>query len=310
MAVSLADAAQMYGSTKGEVLLTRMFMQLSPFIEELPMVKITGRIYKFAKETSLPSAGWRPVNGTWTESSGAITQQQEELFVLGGQVNIDPFIVDTDDGADFNAKATQTRLKAQSVSNAFDAAVLEGDDLVDSNSMTGFRRRITGSQVLIITTAGGALTLAKLDELIDAVPYPESQKRLYMNRTLRRKVKSLVDAVGGSVYIAEQRTQFGIQPAQYAGLPIRLIERSGDASTLLDFDEDPGDGTSDTASIYCVAMGEDAVHGIWNGKKPLSMTEHKPDAGTNLHVLRWESYVGMAIHHTRAAARLRGILNA
>jgi hypothetical protein len=310
MAVSLADAAQSYGCSKMEITLTRMFMMLSPFIEELPMKKITGRVFKFAKETVLPSAGWRPVNSNWTESSGAITQQQEELFILGGQVNIDPFIVATDDGADFENKAVQTKLKAQSISNAFDAAVLEGDDLVDSNSMTGFRRRITGSQVTNVTTAGGALTLAKLDELIDNVPFPDSQKRLYMNRTLRRKVKTLVDAVGGSIYIAERRNEFGIQPAQYAGIPIRIIERSGDASTLLDFDEDPGDGTADTASIYCIAMGFDAVHGIWNGRRPLEMKEYEPDGGTNLHVLRWESYVGMVVRHPRAAARLRAILNA
>jgi hypothetical protein len=287
-----------------------MFMQLSPFIEELPMRKITGRIFKYAKETVLPTAGWRAVNAVWTEGSGSITQEQQELFILGGQVNIDPFIVETDDGADFENKAVQVKLKAQAISNAFDAAVLEGDDLVDSNSMTGFRRRITGSQVILITTAGGALTLAKLDELIDLVPFPDSQKRLYMNRTNRRKIKTLVDAVSGSVYIPEKRDTFGIQPAQYAGIPIRIIERSGDASTMLDFDEDPGDGTSDSSSIYCIAMGFDAVHGIWNGKRPLQMQEHKPDAGTNLHVLRWESYVGMVVRHPRAAARLRAVLNA
>ncbi len=310
MVVTLADAAQAYGCNKNEVILTEMFMMLSPFIEELPMRKIQGRTFKFAKQTTLPSAGWRAVNASWTESSGAITQQQEDLFILGGEVSLDPFITRTDDGADFENKAVQIKLKAQSVSNSFDSAVLEGDDLVDSNSMVGFRRRITGNQVTIMTTAGAALTLAKLDELIDNVPFPDTTKRLYMNRTLRRKVKTLVDAVSGSVYIPEKRETFGIQPAQYAGIPIRIIERSGDGSTLLDFDEDPGDTTADCASIYCISMGFDAVHGIWNGQKPLDMTEHPPSNSSNSHVIRWESYVGMAVRHPRSAARLRGILNA
>jgi HK97 family phage major capsid protein len=310
MAVSLADAAVAYGSSKGEVTLTRMFMQLSPFLEELPMKKITGRIFKFARETVLPTAGWRPVNANWTEGSGSIQQQQEELFILGGQVNIDPFIVDTDDGADFENEAVQTKLKAQAISNAFDAAVLEGDDLVDSNSMTGFRRRIQSGQVSVSATTGAPLTLALLDQLIDNVPFPDSQKRLLMNRTNRRKIKTLVDGAGQSVYIPEKRETFGIQPAQYAGIPIRIIERSGDASTIVDFDEDPGDGTSDTSSIYCIAYGFDAVHGIWNGQRPLAMSRHVPDAGTNLYVLRWESYVGLVIRHPRAAARLRGVTNA
>ena len=62
---------------------------------------------------------------------------------------------------------------------------------------------------------------------------------------------------------------------------------------VYDFDEDPGDGVSDTCSIYVVAMGLDAVHGIWNGARPLQMKEFEPDGGTHKHVLRWESYVGM-----------------
>lgn len=193
MTVSLADAAVTYGCNKNEVTLTEMFMQLSPFLEELPMRKITGRTFKFAKQSTLPSAGWRAVNAAWTESSGGITQQQEDLFILGGEVGMDPFIVNTDDGADFENKAIQIKLKAQSVSNTFDSAVLEGDDLVDSNSMVGFRRRISGNQVLsMASTTAAALTIAQLDALIDLVPFPDSQKRLYMNRTMRRKIKTLV----------------------------------------------------------------------------------------------------------------------
>jgi hypothetical protein len=310
MTVSLADAAVAYGCNKGEVSLTRMFMQLSPFIEELPMKKIVGRTFKYAKESELPTAGWRAINTDWTEGSGRIQQEQEDLFVLGGKVQLDPFIVQTDDGADFENKAIQVKLKTQAISNAFDQAVLEGDDLVDGQTMVGFRRRITGSQVINITTAGGALTIAKLDELIDLVPFPDSQKRIYCNRTMRRKIKTLVDAVGGSVYIPEKRETFGIQPASYAGIPIRIIERTGDGTTMLDFDEDPGDGVSDSTSIYVVAMGFDAVHGIWNGARPLQMKEHEPDGGTHAHVLRWESYVGMVRRHPRSAARLRAITNA
>ncbi len=93
MAVTLADAAQAYGSSKTEQNLTRLFMMLSPLLEEMPMRKISGRVYRYAEEVTLPSVGWRPVYGSWTESSGAVVQKSENLFILGGEVKIDPFIV-------------------------------------------------------------------------------------------------------------------------------------------------------------------------------------------------------------------------
>jgi hypothetical protein len=275
MAVTLADAAVAYGANKSEVTLTRMYMELSPFLEELPMRKITGRAFPYSRETTLPAAGWRPVNASWSESTGVITRLAENLFILGGEVAEDQFIEETDDGADFNNKAVQIQLKAQAISTEFDRSVLEGDDRVDANGMVGLRRRLPAAQIVTAgTTAGGTLTLALLDQLIDLVPFPN--KRLYMNRTERRKIKTLTDAVGGSIFIDEKRDTFGQQPAYYAGIPIRIIETSGSGATMLDFDEDPGNGTPNTASIYCVAMGFDTVFGIWNGKKPLAMQEFPP----------------------------------
>lgn len=308
MAVSLSDAAVAYGATKTETAITRMYMQMSPFLEELPMQKIQGRSTTFPEEQALPIAGFRAVNQAWAESTGSIIRRQESLFILGGQVEIDNFIDETDDGGDFNNRAVQIKLKVQAISNAYDSATLEGDDRVDPNSMVGFRRRATGAQVLMQATGGGALTLAALDQLIDSVPFPN--KRLYTNRALRRKIKTLSDAVGGSVYFDESRDTFGTQPARYAGIPIRIIEQSGDASTLLGFDEDPGDGVSDTASIYCVALGDDAVHGIWNGRKPLQLKDLGESSERPRKVLRWEGYVGMVTRHQRSYGRLRGILNA
>src|SRR4051812_28120481 len=105
MAVTLADAAVAYGANKSEVTLTRMYMELSPFLEELPMRKITGRAFPYSRETTLPAAGWRPVNASWSESTGVITRLAENLFILGGEVAEDQFIEETDDGADFNNKA-------------------------------------------------------------------------------------------------------------------------------------------------------------------------------------------------------------
>jgi hypothetical protein len=259
----------------------------------------------------MPGIAWRAVNQTYTESTGIIVPRQEKLMIVGGEVFIDNFIVKTQTGqrGGLNAKVTQFEMKARALANEFDRAFFEGDDLVDTNELVGLRRRLTGNQVLLQAAGGGALTLAKLNELLDAVPFPN--KHLFMNRTLRRKVTDLLNAVSGSAYISWDQGTFGRQTMRYAEVPIHIIEETGTGSTLLDFNEDPGDATADTASIYCVSFGTDRVHGIRNGSNRVVDVEDFGEIQAKPgHLGRIEAYYGMAIRHPRAAARLRGITNA
>jgi hypothetical protein len=299
------------GLEKGAI---KMFTQVSPVLDIMPFNKIAGDSITWRREASLPGTAWRPVGGTYTASEGRIDAFTERLMILGGEVTADNFVIATQ-GAGENAidiKASHYSLKAQAVANAFDQAFFEGDDLVDPNSMVGLRRRLSGAQVLNFgATAGTTLTLAQLQQLRDTVPFANAA--YFMNRRLRRKVTELIEAQTGSGRIEYTQDSFGRQVVMYADTPIYIVERTGDGSTMLDFDEDPGDGSSDTASIYCVSFGSDAVHGIYNstmGGKMVEVTDFGEIQAAPRHLGRIEFYPGMAIKHPRAAARLRAVNNA
>jgi hypothetical protein len=278
-----------------------MFTQVSPIMELIHWDKIEGDSITWRREASLPGFVWRPVGGTYTASEGRIDAFTERLMIAGGEVTAD------------NIKASHYALKAHAVANGFDLAFFEGDPLVDPNSLVGLRSRLTLNQVLAFGTGGtvgATLTLAQLDQLRDAVPFANAC--FFSNRTLRRKVSALIQAQTGAYQIQTTQDSFGRQIMMYADTPWYVIERTGDGSTMLDFDEDNGGGTSDTASVYCVAFGPDKVHGIYNttmGGKMIEVTDFGEIQAAPRHLGRIEFYPGMAIKHPRSAARLRGVSN-
>ena len=50
-------------------------------------------------------------------------------------------------------------------------------------------------------------------------------------------------------------TSLGEQLGAYANAPILVIQRRDDQSSILAFDEDPGDGGDDGASLYVANIG-------------------------------------------------------
>lgn len=310
MALTLADAGAQTNASPVEAAVIKMFMQSSPILGRLPMKALRGPSYTYRKEIALPNIGWRAVNSSWTESTGVINPTTEHTFILGGEIKIDNYLMAYENGPQM--WAAQTAMTVQAASNEFDRAFLEGDSLVDPNQIDGLRGRLTGGQVITAGTNGATLTLAMLDQLIDKVIGTRGQKLLLMNKTLRRKVTSLVNAAGNSALISYTQSSYGIQNDTYAGVPIGVVEIEGDESTYLDFDETTG-SSNVTASIYCVWMNEErGVTGLYMGQggKTLSVKRFGEQEGEPRHLGRLEFFPGMAIKHGRAAARLRGILNA
>lgn len=315
MALTLADHA-LQGTDLFEQGVVKRFTETSDLMKVLPFRKISGDTYKYRVEEVAPGVSWRRVNEAYPESTGVVAPRVEELKLIGGDVFIDNFILRTQrrGGDAFDEQQHQYDMKSRSLAREFERAFFEGDDLVDPDEMVGLRRRLVGNQVILAGAGGATLTLAMIDSLIDAVAADVGEIHLWMNKALRRKMTNLVNAIGGSVVVNYSSiSDTGRQIQRYNGIPIHVVEDSWDVSTILGFDEDPGDGTQDTSSIYATAFSEDmGVHAIYNGDGP---TVDVQVVGETLlsaapgQVGRIEFYPGMAIKHPRAAARLRGVTN-
>lgn len=325
MALTLAEAMMEQRPDKLTGSLIIMFDQISQVMKSIPMTKIDGRYYEYERVTALPSVAWRPLNASYSESTGVTNPGREYLKVLGQEAKIDTAIIKTSPSGAVDLMARQIKLSMQAIANEWDRAFFEGSELNSPYEMVGLRARCAGNQLLNMTatSSGAALTMAKLNALIDAVPFTPRggergsmegrvTKKLFMNRTVRSKINQLIEAQTGSLRIDTTRNEFGGMVETYRDCEIAVIERTGDGNTVLDYDEDPGSGSALSASIYCVAFGDELVHGLYNngGDALIGVKQFGESQAAPVYLTRIEGIYGMAADHPRCAARLAGILNA
>lgn len=305
MAITLLESAK---GTKDYLRtgVIKIIVETSPILQFIKMKTINGNAYRYMIEAQLPNVAFRAVNSTWTRSAGVINPQAETLSIMGGEVTVDNFQVNTE-GNIYNLKAKQYELFSRAMAINFSVHFFEGDTNIDPNAFDGMRRRITGNQLLLAQANGGPIVLDVLDQAIDTVIGDAEGKFIFCNKTLRRNITSLARNLQGSVLVDTQPDEFGRQQTAYAGVPIYVIERSDDASTILDFDETVGT-SSVTASLYIVRFGnEDFVFGIQGQGGDLQVKDFGEQQAEPAHLGRAEWYVGLVVTHPRSAMRYYGL---
>ena len=314
MAVTLAQAATLSQNTLQRGVL-ETFVQASPILDRIPLLTIEGNAYAYNKEATLPGVAFRSVNEGYTESTGTVVQATESLVILGGDADVDKFIVQTRGNLN-DQRAVQTAMKVKSAAYKFQETFFNGDVAVDPKGFDGLKKRLTGSQVLDAATNGlGPVTaghdfLDALDALIAQVPgINGANGAIYANAAILGKVTSALRRLGGADFIREDLT--GKRVLTYNGIPI--LDPGFTAAGVQILGQNETQGTSTLASsVYAVKYGNDegdqAVTGLTNGGVQvvdLGELESKPAYRTRI-----EFYCGLATFGGKAAARLRGVLAA
>lgn len=314
MAVTLAESATLSSNTLQRGVL-ETFVQSSPVLDRLPLLTIQGNAYAYNEESTLPGVAFRSVNEAYTESTGAVVQRTESLVILGGDADVDKFIVQTRGNLN-DQRATQTAMKVKAASYKFQDTFINGDVAVDPKSFDGLKKRLTGSQVIDAATNGIGPVAAghdffdALDTLIGSVPgLSDGNGALYANSAVIAKIMSSARRLGGADMITEALT--GKRVATYNGIPLLDIGKTAAGADIITRTETQGTSTA-SSSIYAVKFGSDegdqAVTGLTNGGVQvydLGELETKPAYRTRL-----EFYCGLATFGGKAAARLRGVLTA
>jgi hypothetical protein len=303
MSLTLVEAAKVAQGAGDTVLsaIIELYAQSSDIMAALPFMNIQGNALKYNREEALPGIGFRGVNGSYTPSTGIINPVTENLFIAGGELDVDKFIVDTM-GA--NQRSVQEAMKIKALAGRWTKEFIKGDNETDVSVFSGLQARIQGTQLIAAgsTANGSALSLAKLDELIDSVDDPT---HLIMNKSMRRRLTAAARNPSVSGYITYDKDAFGRPVAKYNDLPILIADKDNEYNDILPFTEAASSGTATATSIYCVSLGEGAVTGIQNGgidARDLGELQTKPALRT-----RVEWYAGMAVMKGRSAARLWSI---
>jgi hypothetical protein len=305
MALTLVEAAKLKSGDVVQSAVIEMFARESNILMALPFQNIDGNALKYSRESALPGVAFRGVNESFTESTGVVNPLIESLVICGGDLDVDRFIVQTQ-GAE--QRAVQEAMKVKALAASVTTKFIKGDSTSDPREFDGLQTRLTGNQKIAAGSASGgdALTLSKLDELIDAV---DSPTHLIMSKAMRRRLTQAARSTSVGGFITWDVDAFGRRIAVYNDLPILVAYDENGGTDPLAFDEaNPGGGSAVGTSLYCVSFGEGMLHGIQNGDmdvRDLGELETAPKFRT-----RVEWYAGVAMQHGRAAARLYGVKDA
>jgi hypothetical protein len=318
MAVTLAASAPLSTDDLQRGVI-ETFVQASPILDRIPLMTIEGNAYAYNEEATLPGVAFRSVNEAYVESTGTVNQRTETLVILGGDADVDRFIVQTRGNLN-DQRAVQTAMKVKSASYKFQDTFFNGDVVVDPKGYDGLKKRLTGAQV-IDAGANGAPVLGNggtdaqaffdsLDALVAAVPGLNGENgAIYANSSIIAKIRSAGRRLGGVEMVREDLTSKRVM--QWNGIPVLDPGSTAAGAVILPQTETQGTATT-ASSIYAVRYGQDegdqAVTGLTNGGVQvydLGELQEKPAYRTRI-----EFYCGLATFGGKAAARLRGVLNA
>jgi hypothetical protein len=305
MSVTLVEAAKL---NSGDVLrsaIIEFYAGSSDILMTLPFETIQGNALKYNQEETMPGIGFRGVNGSYTESTGVLNPQTENLTISGGDLDVDKFIIDT---MGPSQRSVQESMKARALALAWTKTFIKGDSSVNPKEFDGLQTRLVNDQLIPAgaTSGGDALSLTILDQLIDQVQMPT---HLIMNKGMRRRLTQAArnQSVGGFVNYVQD--SFGRTQMTYNDLPILIVDLDNEGNAILPFTEaNPGGGTAASTSIYCVSFTDEGVQGLQNGTiegRDLGELDSKPAFRT-----RVEWYSSFGVFHSRGAARLNGIKDA
>jgi HK97 family phage major capsid protein len=303
-AIALNEAAKL----SNDVLLQGVIETIlkdSPILQAMPFIEIVGNGLTYNREKTLPTAEWHAVNGDWTTSpTPDFDQLTAVLAILGQNADVDNYIKQTRSNIQ-DIEAAIIELTAKAVRHEFEDKFVYGDSSGGSNQFDGLRKLIdctqAGAQVVTMGGTGATLTLAKLDELIDAVKGGKPDL-LVMSRRSRRKVTALVRTSGA--YMETVKGQFGDFIQLYNGIPIGINDWIKDTHTLASGYETAVTGGA-CSTIYAIQFGEGAVCGATNGGlqvEPIGSMEGKDAARTRI---KW--YVSLVDFCVQRRAALIGV---
>jgi hypothetical protein len=258
------------------------------------------------------------VNEAYVESHRHVNQKTESLVILGGDADVDRFIVQTRGNLN-DQRAVQTALKVKAASYKFQENFFNGDATVDPKGFDGSEEaphRRAGHHARDErhpVVGNGGSRLLRLLRRARRAPRAGARHRPGERRDLRERVDPREDPLRGPPHRRRRDGPRG--PDREAGPHLErhpVLDPGNNLAGTPILPQTETQGTSSLASsIYAVKFGQDetdrGVTILTNGGiqvDDLGLLQSQP-----VYRTRIEFYCGLAVFGGQAAARLTGVLN-
>lgn len=311
MALSLLEAAKLLPQDSARAFI-EVYASSNPLLGILPIDFAPTGTVRWTKQSTLATAGQRGVNADFSVTSGSYATGEQTTKIYGGKIQIDrKFAVENP-----NSLVQERKSQLSSMAKIFYGDFFDGDGSLEIYGLKNVinidnpTQNISMGNLVSQSTsaAGSVLTMAKMDELVDAVNVVDGSTYIFLNQRPFNALNTLARTNGaGQQNIVYAPNQFGVRVPFYGNIPI-IVCKDGVGNDIIDATEmaytvSGGSGTS--TSVYCVTFGTDLVTGFQSAPMSANLKEDT----TNFETVIMEWFVGLAMKHPRSAARLYGVKN-
>ena len=274
----------------------------------LPFVEVLGNSWTYDTITTRSTASFYTVGDTWAESTPVVTQTTALLKVLGGDANIDNFLLATRaNKLDLKGEVLNDRIT--SIKEKFMDTFYYGDDSADTKSFDGLHLLMSSTTYNTVQEAtdgnGGAGSSAALQQAIDLI-HGFDASHLLMAKTTRRLMNTYLDGVGSA--FTAVRDEYGRIIEYFRGLKIAVDDHITITESTTDAGIYESSTDDDQTSIFVATFAPKAFCGIQGPNSvetvPLGDLETKDAQG---YRIKW--YCGLKFEDLRSCAKYIGILS-
>ena len=286
-------------------------MDLLPFANDVaPATGGQTLVYGYTKLKTPSTAGFRKINGTYTNDEAVKERVNAELKILGGNFKLDRVIINTSGALD--ELGFQVKQKVGATANLFHYSVINGDTTKNEDSFDGLKKLVKGSstdKTVAIDVSTSALLdtnyNALLDELTEFISLlADKPTALLMNSKMLTKVKNIARRAG---YYSQTEDAFGKTVDMFDNIRLLDMKSYYDPATKKSIDVVVTE-TDGTSSIYAICAQMDGFHGVsLQGDKII--TSYLPDMSQPGTIKEGDvEFVGcVALKNSLMAGALNGI---
>ncbi len=293
----------LYSTTKLAGYVIDRLAKPSPILEKLPFESILGNSLTYNTVTTRSGAAFYNVGDSWVESTPSLTATTASLSILGGDADVDNFILSTRSNV-LDVKGTVLDDKIKAVREKYLYAFYYGTGTAPAFS--GLHTLMTSTTYNTVEMASGSaavlLSIVKLQSAIDLITGYEPS-HIVMTKMMRRYINVYLDSIGDKFTSA--RDNYGKMIEYFRGLQIvtdDCLLNTELASGTTYSTPTGGSGTS----IFILTFAPKACCGIQGSKGvetiPLGDLETKDAQRWRI---RW--YCGLKLEDLRSCAVVTGV---
>jgi hypothetical protein len=307
MAMTLTEAAR-WTTNQVKRGIIEQIIKDSPILQKLPFQEVTGNALQYQREATLPTAEFYDVNEVWAESTGQTTQHTAALKILGGDADIDNFLVATRSNyTDITSETIDSKAKA--VRHTFLDRFYYGDSAVSSKEFDGLHKIFSDASMSgqVIHEGSGStgdeLTASNLDLAVDLV-LGGKPDLIMVTRAVRRRMKQYLR---GKANVDLNFQSYSQDVASWNSIMVHFDDFLTQTETISSGAYAAKTGGA-TSSIFLLKFGTGELSGLQNGGLQtikLGQLQHKD---SKRYRIRW--YVSLALFSVISQAMIDGVTNA